>query len=117
MDVVNIASSGSLFGLVATKSHDCCTCWEVLVRTGFESSWGEFQWQCRWRIWPCLISDWLAGGLVNIHNLPLARHAAMHMSAIGWGNDCIQFKLSHKPRVADLNCGGYCQYKRNFTLQ
>ena len=37
---------------------------------------------------------------MNRHNLPLARHAATDMSAIGWGNDCIQFKLSHKPRVA-----------------
>ena len=43
---------------------------------------------------------------MNRHNLPLARHAAMDMSATGWGNDCIQFKLSHKPGVVGLNCGG-----------
>ena len=34
---------------------------------------------------------------MNRHNLPLTRHAATDMSAVGWGNDCIQFKLSHKP--------------------
>ena len=43
---------------------------------------------------------------MNRHNLLLARHAATDMSAIGWGNDCIQFKLSHKPSVADLNWEG-----------
>ena len=37
---------------------------------------------------------------MNRHNLPLARHAAMDMSAIGWGNDGKQFKPSHKPRMA-----------------
>ena len=37
---------------------------------------------------------------MNRDNLPLARHAATGMSAIGWGNDCKQFKLSHTPRVA-----------------
>ena len=42
------------------------------------------------------------------HNLPFAKHAATDMSAIGWGIDCIQFNLSHKPStsVAGLNCGG-----------
>ena len=39
---------------------------------------------------------------MNRH-LPLARHAAMDIRTIGWGNDCIQFKLSHKPGVAGLN--------------
>ena len=34
---------------------------------------------------------------MNRHNLPLARHAATDTSPIGWGNDCTQFKLSHKP--------------------
>ena len=28
------------------------------------------------------------------------------MSDIGWGNDCIQFKLFHKPSVACLNWEG-----------
>ena len=32
-------------------------------------------------------------------NLPLTRHAAMDMSAIGWGSD-------DKPGVAGLSCGG-----------
>ena len=40
---------------------------------------------------------------MNRHNLPLTRHAATDMSAVGWGNGCIQFKLSHKPGVAGLN--------------
>ena len=45
---------------------------------------------------------------MNRPNLSLARHAATDMSAIGWDNDCIQFKLSHKPGagVAGFNCGG-----------
>ena len=37
---------------------------------------------------------------MNRHNLPLAWHAAMDMSAVGWGTDCIQFKVSQKPSVA-----------------
>ena len=40
---------------------------------------------------------------MNRHNLLLAWHAAMDMSDIDWCIDCIQFKLSHKPRVAVLN--------------
>ena len=40
---------------------------------------------------------------MNRHNLPLARHAATDMSGIGWVNE---FKQSHKPKVAGLNCGG-----------
>ena len=46
----------------------------------------------------------------------LARHAATDMSAMRWGNDCKEFKLSHKPGVAGLNCGGWQYNKRNFTL-
>ena len=38
------------------------------------------------------------------------------MSAIGCGTNCIQFKLTHKPSVAGLNCGGGQYNKRNFTL-
>ena len=38
------------------------------------------------------------------------------MSAIGWDNDCKQFKLSHKPSVAGLNCRGWQYDKRNLTL-
>ena len=39
--VINVEihhSSGSLVGLVATKLY---ACWEVLVRTWFESRWGQ----------------------------------------------------------------------------
>ena len=38
------------------------------------------------------------------------------MSAIGWVMIAKQFKLSHKPGVAGLNCGGWQYNKRNFTL-
>ena len=34
-----------------------------LLELGSNPTGGEFQWQCRWHIWPCLISDWFAGGL------------------------------------------------------
>ena len=58
-----MCSYRSLVGLVATKSHACYllggTGWDwVRIPSGF-----EFQWQCQWRIWPYLFSDWLAGGL------------------------------------------------------
>ena len=33
------------------------------------------------------------------------------------GNDCKQFKLSHKPWVAGLNCGEWQYNKRNFTIK
>ena len=39
---------------------------------------------------------------MNRHNLPLAWPAAIHMSAIGRGNDCIPLELSHKLGVAGL---------------
>ena len=38
------------------------------------------------------------------------------MSASGWGNDCIQFKLPHKPIVAGLDCEWWQYNKPNFTL-
>ena len=66
----------------------------------------EFQWQCRWRIWPCLVSDWLAGGLSK-QTQPTTRLACSNgHECYSLGNDCIQFKLSHKPGVAGLNCEG-----------
>ena len=66
----------------------------------------EFQWQCRWRIWPCLVSDWLARGLSK-QTQPTTRLACSNgHECYRLGNDCIQFKLSHKPGVAHLNCGG-----------
>ena len=59
-------SSRGLVGLVATKSHACYllggTGWDwVQNPAGF-----KFQWQRRWCIWPCLVSDWLAGGFLRI---------------------------------------------------
>ena len=75
----------------------------------------EFQWQCRWRIWPCLVSDWLAGGLSK-QKQPTTRLACSNgHECYRLGNDCIQFKLSHKPGVAGLNCGRWQYNKRNFT--
>ena len=52
---------------------------------------------------------------MNRHHLPLTRHATTDTSAIGWGNDCIQFKPSHKPWVAGLNCRGRQYNKPSFT--
>ena len=40
----------------------------------------------------------------------------MGMSAIDWGSDCTPFKLSRKPGVAGLNCGGGQYNKHSFTL-
>ena len=79
--------------------------WEVLVKTEFESRWVKFQ----WHIWPCLVSDWLTMGLseqTQPHHSLIYSHTATDRTAIGWGNDCKQFRLSHKPRVVDLNYGG-----------
>ena len=36
----------------------------------------------------------------------VSSNAAMGMSAIGWGTNCIQFKLSHKSGVGGFNCRG-----------
>ena len=66
------------------------TYWEVLARTGFESRWGRISVAASVASL-CLFTS-LPG---DRHNLPLAWHAARDMSAIGWGNDCTQFKLSH----------------------
>ena len=50
---------------------------------------------------------WRSKGYTNRHNLPLAWHAATDMhECYRLGNDCIQFKLSHKPGVAGLSWGG-----------
>ena len=59
-------------------------------------------------IWPLLVFDWLLGGLSEQAQPTnsLTRRAATDMSAIGWGKDCKQFRLSHKPGVAGLHCGG-----------
>ena len=76
------------------------TCWEALVGTGF-----EFQWQCWWRIWPYLVSDWLAGGLSE-QTQPTIRLACSNGHELGWVMIAKQFKLSHKQGVAGLNCGG-----------
>ena len=76
---------------------------------------GEFQWQCRWGIWPCLISDWLAGVKTDT-TYHSAGHAATDVSVICLGNHYIQFKLSHKPGVAGLNCGVLPCNKRLYLL-
>ena len=48
----------------------------------------EFQWQCRWRIWPCLVSDWLAGGLSK-QTQPTTRLACSNgHECYRLGNDC-----------------------------
>ena len=45
-------------------------------------------------------------GTVREHNLALARHPAMKMSAIGLDNYCKQFKLSYKVWLASIVEGG-----------
>ena len=62
------------------------TCWKVLVRTGFESRWGRISVAVPVAyLAMLLVCDWLAGGLSEqTQHQPLARHAAMDMSAIGW---------------------------------
>ena len=88
----------------------------MLVRTGFESHWGWISVAVPVAEYLAMLNLWLAcQGLWTQHNLPLARHAAMDMSVIGWGIDCIQFKLYHKSVVAGLNCGGWQYNKCNFT--
>ena len=78
----------------------------MLVRTGVECRWGRISVAVPVAYLAMLCSDWLAGDKGNRHKLPLiTRHAAMDMSAIGWGNDSIHFKLSQKSIVAGLNCG------------
>ena len=92
------------------------TCWEALVGTGLNPTGFEFQWQCRWRIWPYLVSDWLAGGLSEQTQPTTCLACSNGHECYRLGNDCKQFKLSHKPGVAGLNCGGWQYNKRNFTL-
>ena len=92
------------------------TCWEALVGTGFKSPW----------VWIsvavpvaylAMLSLWLAcRGIkwtdTTYHSLGMRqRHECYRL-----GNDCKQFKLSHKPGVAGLNCGGWQYNKRNFTI-
>ena len=78
------------------------TCWEMLVRTGFESPWDQIS--------VAVPVAYLAIHRHDLplarHNLPPARHAAKDMIAIGWGNDYTKFKLSQKAGVAGLNCIG-----------
>ena len=40
----------------------------------------------------------------------------MDLSAVGWGIDCMQFKLPHKPSAVGLNYGGWHYNKHNFAL-
>ena len=53
---------------------------------------------------------------MNRHNLPLAWHAAMDISAIGWGNDCMEFKLFHKSGVAGMDSTAEADSIINATL-
>ena len=88
-------------------------CWLLL---GSNPAGVEFQWQCRWHIWPCLVSDWLAGGLSE-QTQPTTRLACSNgQECYRLGDDCKQFRLSDKPGVAGLNCGGWLYNERNFTL-
>ena len=100
------ASSRGLVGLVATKSHACYLLGGTWLGLGSNPAGFEFQWQCWWHILPCLVSDWLAGGLSE-QTQPTTRLACSNgHECYRLGNDCIQFKLSHKPGEAGLNCGG-----------
>ena len=78
----------------------------------------EFQWQCRWRIWPMslvMLSLWLACWGLSEQTQATTRLACSNGHE--WlGNGCKQYSLSRKPGVAGLNCGGWQYNKRNFTL-
>ena len=54
---------GCLVGLVVSKAHACYPAGRCWLGLGSNPDGVEFQWQCRWHILPCLVSDWLAGGL------------------------------------------------------
>ena len=82
-------------------------CWEVLARTGFESRWGPISVAVP-MVYLAMLSLRLACRrlkLTNKQSLPFTRHAATDMSAIFWGNDCKQLKMSGKPGVAGLSRG------------
>ena len=71
-------------------------CWEMLIRTGFESRWGlNFGGSAGGISGHALSLSVLVEGLSEQTTLPLAWHAATDINAKGWGIDCIQFKLSH----------------------
>ena len=98
--------SGSLVGLVVSKSY----AFYLLEGAGWD--WvriplgSNFSGSARGRICPCLVSDWLAGGLSE-QTQPTTRLACSNgHECYRLCNDCKQFKLSHKPGVAVLNCGG-----------
>ena len=82
-------------GLFNSKSLPAGRCWLGL---GSNPTGVKFQ----WLIQPCLISDWLAGGSVNRYNLPLARYAAMDMSALVWDNGFIQSHMQYNKRSFTL---------------
>ena len=91
------------------------TCWKMLVRTGFKSPWGRIS-VAVLVAYLTMLSLWLAcQGIkwtdTTYHSLGMhQRHECYRL-----GNDCKQFKLSHKPSVAGLNCRGG-QYNCNFTF-
>ena len=98
------------------QNHQADSPLYVLIRTLFESHWGRISVAVRWCIWPRLVSDWLAGGLSE-QTQPTTRLACSNgHECKRLGNDCKQFRLSHKPGLAGLNCKGWQYNKRNFTL-
>ena len=124
-------SSRSLVGLVATKSHACYLLGGTWLGLGSNLLGLNIQWQCQWRIWPYLVLwlacrgvkwnnttyHWLAGGLSEQHNLPLAWHAARNMCAIGWvmiaySSNC----LISQEWLASIAEGDSIN-KRNFTIR
>ena len=81
------------------------TCWEALVGTGFESRWVLISVALP-VAYLAILSLWLAEGLSE-QTQPTTRLACSNgHECYRLGNDCIQFKLSHKPGVTGLNCGG-----------
>ena len=92
------------------------TWWEALVRTGFESRWG---WISVAVPVPYLAMLKSLTGLprdLSEQTQPTTRLACSNgLECYRLGNDCIQFKLSHKPGLAGLNRGVWRYNKRNFT--
>ena len=108
-----LTSSSSLVGLVDRKP---ATCWEVMVRTGFESRWGWISVAVR-MVYLAMLSLWLACRMIKWTDTTSTRLASNngHGCYITWGNDCKHFKLSHKARMACFCCRGW-QYNKCNSL-
>ena len=76
--------------------------WKVLVRTGFESCWVRISVAVP-MVYLAMLNLWPAYCGMKWTDTTYHWHAVTDMSATGWSNDCIQFKLSHKPWVAIIN--------------